>query len=180
MGYQSHKQAIPTDDTSSVYSRSPESPKFFRVDLSATLSPKHQLPEINSLDHQIALLKGSTMALETTRVRLQACKAGPQRSAQEMRRTQFRDQANENRFYRTCRFILHDLLKATSEVCEIIELQYDFEPEVNPLGNKRVLEAANSLKRALNASSRQEKWAEEDWKRKLTNFEHCDLKTAWI
>lgn len=120
------------------------------------------------------------MALETTRVRLQACKAGPQRSTQEMRRTQFRDQENENRFYRTCRCILHELLKATSEVCEIIELQYDFEPEVNPFGNKHVLEAANSLERALNASSRKETWAEKDWKRELTTLEHCDVKTAWI
>lgn len=120
------------------------------------------------------------MALETTRVRLQACKTGSRRSAEEMRRTQFRDQENENRFYRTCQCILHELLKATSEVCETIELQCEFEPEVNPFGNSRVLEAANSLKRALGTSSRQETSAEENWKCELRNSEYSDLTTAWI
>lgn len=65
------------DSTSSVYSREPESPKGY---LSGSLIPtilltRHDLPEINSLDHQIALAQGSTMALETTKSYLRSTKA---------------------------------------------------------------------------------------------------------
>lgn len=67
------------DNTSSVYSRSPEFPKTFSpLPLAPadrpSLPTQHDLPDINPLDHQIALEHGSTMALETTHTRLQRAK----------------------------------------------------------------------------------------------------------
>ena len=73
------------DDASSIYSRSPESPKDMLSSMPMMLPPRHDLPEINSLDHQIALARGSTMALETTRTRLKCSKSRNRLSLQELK-----------------------------------------------------------------------------------------------
>ncbi|CAG8017501.1 unnamed protein product [Penicillium salamii] len=58
--------------TSSIYSRSTDTAKdaIPMTTISTTLQIKPSLPEINLLDHQISMARGSTMALETTRPRL--------------------------------------------------------------------------------------------------------------
>ena len=96
-----------SDDISSIYSRTPETPKSF---LSwsyspAPLPPRRELPEINPLDHQIALARGSTMALETTRARLSVSKYRNKLSLAELKEekiSQRDQQEEENQFYRSC------------------------------------------------------------------------------
>ncbi|CAG7993568.1 unnamed protein product [Penicillium salamii] len=58
------------DDASSIYSRPPETPKStLPLDKSLhRLETRHDRPDINSLDHQIALARGYTMALEMTQL----------------------------------------------------------------------------------------------------------------
>jgi hypothetical protein len=74
------------DDSSSIYSRSVDSPKPFLTSHTANPPPaKYDLPEINSLNHQIAMAYSSTMALETTKIRLQNSKSEHKRSLPESR-----------------------------------------------------------------------------------------------
>ncbi|CAP91084.1 Pc13g00150 [Penicillium rubens Wisconsin 54-1255] len=54
------------DDASSIYSRSPESPKDMLSSMPMMLPPRHDLPEINSLDHQIALARVIDVSQELT------------------------------------------------------------------------------------------------------------------
>jgi hypothetical protein len=62
MSLKAAEQHPSVDGASSIYSRSPESPKDMLSPMPMMLPPRHNLPEINSLDHQIALARGSTMA----------------------------------------------------------------------------------------------------------------------
>ncbi|BCR99841.1 uncharacterized protein AKAW2_50183A [Aspergillus luchuensis] len=71
---------LTNDAASSIYSRELQVPpvpplSIPRKGRTPTDSPaRHDLPEINLIDHQIALARGTTMALETTRVRLRNAK----------------------------------------------------------------------------------------------------------
>ncbi|GLA79013.1 hypothetical protein CBS63078_10964 [Aspergillus niger] len=136
------------DAASSIYSREPEiTPvpplSILRKGRRPTDSPaRHDLPEINLIDHQIALARGTTMALETTR-------------------------EDENRFFRTCLKIFDDLAAVTVEVSDNLILQHGFEPEVSPVGNRRILIGMRKLQVALADSHGKEARAREEWDRRL-------------
>ncbi|RDH26516.1 hypothetical protein BDQ94DRAFT_177501 [Aspergillus welwitschiae] len=144
------------DAASSIYSREPEiTPvpplSILRKGRRPTDSPaRHDLPGINLIDHQIALARGTTMALETTRVRLQNAKKN-----------------DENRFFRTCLKIFDDLAAVTVEVSDNLILQHGFEPEVSPVGNRRILLGMRKLQEALSDSHGKEARAREEWDRRL-------------
>ena len=74
-----------SEDDASIYSRSPDSPKLGLPSQTQPVPPPagFDLPDINPIDHQIALAGGSTMALDTTRTRLQAAKSARRRSVPE-------------------------------------------------------------------------------------------------
>ncbi|GLA78606.1 hypothetical protein CBS63078_10862 [Aspergillus niger] len=129
------------DAASSIYSREPEvAPvpplSILRKGRSPTDSPaRHDLPEINLFDHQIALARGTTMALETTRVRLQnAKKNGPRslRGTLEEKWRQWERQKDENRFFRACLKIFDDLAAVAIDVPEDLILQHEIEPGASP------------------------------------------------
>jgi hypothetical protein len=170
------------DDASSIYSRSPESPKDMLSSMPMMLPPRHDLPEINSLDHQIALARGSTMALETTRTRLKCSKSRNRLSLQELKEERIcqRDQQeNENQFYRSCFENLLNLTMSIIDVSQELTLQYHFEPEARPLDNERVFQAVRKLRVALEQSRIREAQAEQIWKRqwKVSRINHT---TRWI
>lgn len=72
------------DDTSSVYSQTPEIAKDASpITMILNLPIQTPFPEINLLDHQIAMARGSTMVLETTRTRLESYKMRPELSSSE-------------------------------------------------------------------------------------------------
>ncbi|KAJ5454959.1 hypothetical protein N7530_012728 [Penicillium desertorum] len=169
--------------SSSIYSRSPNSPKGILPDDSFPLPTGHDLPEINSLDHQIALARGSTMALETTRKRLQESKVRRRLSLPELRQEKLRQwelQESENQFYRSCLDIFYSLSKAAADVSDGLALQYLFEPETSPVGNARVLQANKSLREALEYSRVQEARAEREWKRQWNVPRIWNPTTRWI
>ncbi|GCB28308.1 hypothetical protein AAWM_11193 [Aspergillus awamori] len=161
---------------SSIYSRehevAPVPPlSILRKGRSPTDSPaRHDLPEINLIDHQIALARGTTMALETTRVRIRnAKKNGPRslRDTLEEKWRQWKRQEDENRFFRTCLRIFDDLAAVAGEVSDDLILQHEFEPEVSPVGNRRILLVMRKLQEALSDSHRKEARAREKWDRRL-------------
>lgn len=158
------------DDASSVYSRSPESPKpVLPLTLMPVILPiRHDLPEINALDHQIALARGSTMALETTRSRLRGTKARHRLSLSELKEEKIRQrdqQEHENDFYRTCFKNLHQLVTVVIDSIQELALQYHFEPEATPGGNPRLLQTIQLLRLAVENSRAQEAKAEQEWTR---------------
>lgn len=182
MSLKATEQHSTADDASSIYSRSPESPKSLSNPMPMILPIRHDLPEINSLDHQIALARGSTMALETTRTRLRCSKSRNRLSLGELKEERIcqRDQQeNENQFYRSCFENFLDLTMAIIEVSQELMLQYHFEPEVRPLANKRVFQAVRKLRVAMEQSRIREAHAEQVWKRqwKVSRVNHT---TRWI
>ncbi|KAF3029187.1 hypothetical protein N7455_009170 [Penicillium solitum] len=184
MSMKATEQHLPADDSSSIYSRSTECPKnLLPWNSMPTMLPiRHDLPEINSLDHQIALAKGSTMALETTRTRLKCSKSRNRLSLLELRNERIcqRDlQEDENEFYRSCFQNLVFLSMVMTEVSQDLTLQYHFEPEAKPLGNKRVLQAVSKLRVATEQSRIREAQAEQVWKRQL-KVPRFNPTTRWI
>lgn len=178
------RQHLPADDASSIYSRSTQCPEHL---LPCNSKPmrfpiRHDLPEINSLDHQIALARGSTMALETTRTRLKSSKSGNRLSFQELKEERIRQrdqQENENEFYRSCFKSLLSLTMVIFEVSQDLTLQYHFEPEISPLGNSRVFQAIRKLFVAVEQSRSQEAQAEQAWKQQW-NVPRVNPTTRWI
>lgn len=179
---------MPQDNTSSVYSRSPESPKpFSPLPLAPADKPslpaQHDLPEINPLDHQIALAHGSTMALETTHTRLQRAKTDQPlslRRSREKKLRQWKDQKEENRFYCKCLESFRKLSRMALGACQDLLLQYCFEPEVSPVGNTRVLETVEKLRTALEWSRAQEARAEHRYKQQWNIPRVGGPSTKWI
>jgi hypothetical protein len=179
-------EGTPTnDDASSTYSRFSHTPKLEQstsgpgIPLPAT----HDLPEINSLDHQIALARGSTMALETTRARLRCAKPDRPLSLPEMREEklqQWENQDRENRFYGECLAIFDELSTSVTCVSQTLALQHYFEPESSPVGNARVLEAVHKLREALENSRKREAQAENRWKRQLNVPRLGSPSSRWI
>ncbi|KAF7589636.1 hypothetical protein BBP40_004009 [Aspergillus hancockii] len=173
------------DDTSSIYSRLPDCPKFgcLPTSIRPRPTPDHDLPEINSLDHAIALARGSTMALETTRTRLQSVKTVrrlPLRELREEKLQQWELQEYENRFYHTCLDIFCDLAAVAINVSQGLVLQHHFEPEVNPVGNDRLLLAVHELRTALEESREREARAEFEWKGRWNVPRVGAPSTRWI
>lgn len=172
------------DNTSSIYSRSPDSVKF--TDQSAPVPPpvpNRERPEINPLDHAIALARGSTIALETTRVRLQRAKAARRLSLGELREEKLRQwerQESENRFYHTCLDIFCGLAATVVNVAQTLSLQDMFEPEINPVGDHRVLQAVQTLRTALEQSREREARAEFEWKKQWNVPRVGAPSTRWI
>ncbi|CAP99875.1 hypothetical protein PCH_Pc22g25870 [Penicillium rubens Wisconsin 54-1255] len=60
-----------------------------------TLQIKPSLPEINLLDHQISMARGSTMALETTQPRLRESKTQPEMSISELKAERIQAQPSQ-------------------------------------------------------------------------------------
>ncbi|KAI2791717.1 hypothetical protein POX_c04591 [Penicillium oxalicum] len=176
---------VTSDDASSIYSRPPEAPQDT---LSWKLMPiilpiRHDLPEINSLDHQIAMARGSTIALETTRTRIQSSKSQNRLSLSELRKEKLRQrdqQENENQFYRDCFENLHQLLLDVVEAAQDLTLQYYFEPETSPVGNEHVQQAIHRLRAALGQSKVHEAQAEQEWKRQWSVSRVWSPPTRWI
>jgi hypothetical protein len=173
---------VSKDDASSVYSRSPESPKLSTLE-EVPHPFRFSLPEINTLDHQLAMSSGTSMALETTRSRLQRSKTKHRMSLPELRESKLRQweqQKHENEFYASCRENLLNLSRAALEVAQQLLLQYHFEPEVNPVGNVRLLQAIQALRASLDESKRREIEAEQTWKRewRVTHIQRS--RNSWI
>ena len=126
---------------------------------------RHYLPEINSLDHQIAVARGSTIALETTRTRIQSSKSQNRLSLSELREETLRQrdqQETENQFYRACFENLHQVLLDVVEAAQDITLHYYCEPEVSPVRNKHVQQAIHKLRTTLDRSRVHEVQAEQE------------------
>ncbi|KAL2782600.1 hypothetical protein BJX66DRAFT_331093 [Aspergillus keveii] len=143
----SNRSMLGNEDDASIYSRSPDCPKLGLPSQAQSVPPPagFDLPDINPLDHQIALAAGSTMALDTTRTRLQAVKYARRRSVPETlkdKRQQWEQQERENQFYEHCLDIFQHLTTY-------------FEPEG----------AAQKLRGALQQAQECEAVAEHEWKK---------------
>ncbi|GFF63480.1 hypothetical protein IFM51744_11139 [Aspergillus udagawae] len=149
------------DAASSIYSRGPEIPPLSvpRKQGLANLPARHDLTEISLLDHQIALAGGTTMALETTRTRLQDAKRERPLSLPETlekKWEQWKRQEDENRFFMDCLRILNDLTAVVIEVSESLieesgspDVQRDIRVGVSPASKERVFQMIHKLQRAL-------------------------------
>lgn len=175
------------DDASSIYSRTPETPKSF-LSWSHTPVPsplRRDLPDINSLDHQIALARGSTMALETTRARLSILKNQKKLSLLELKNqkiAQREHQEDENQFYSSCFDNFRRLATTVFEVSAVeptqdLSLQSHFDPE---LGNANLKLTLDTLRVALENSRIQEAQAERNWKSKWKVSRLWDSAPRWI
>ncbi|CRL30052.1 unnamed protein product [Penicillium camemberti] len=153
------------DDSSSVYSRPIDSPKVSLTSRAAsTLPAKHELPEINSLDHQIAMARGSTMALETTRVRLQSSKSEHRRSLPELRSEKLRQLGQQKMI----------------EAIQDLTPQSYFEPDATSVRNLNILQAIRHLRERLEKSRVQEARAEQNWKSQWDPCRIWDPTSRWI
>lgn len=175
------------DDSSSIYSRTPETPKSF-LSWSHTLEsvlPVRESPDINPLDHQIALVRGTTMALETTRARLSISKYNKKLSLRELKNeklSQREQQEEENQFYRSCFENFRRLVVTVFEVSAVeptqdMSLQSHFDPEQ---ANANLKLAVDRLRVALEASRSQEAQDERAWKSKWKVSRFWDPAPRWI
>ncbi|KAJ1713242.1 hypothetical protein NYO67_4578 [Aspergillus flavus] len=165
-----YRSMLGSEDDASIYSRSPDSPKLGLPSRAQTMPPPagFDLPDINPLDHQIALARGSTMALDTTRTRLQAAKSVRRRSVPETlkdKRQQWEQQERENHFYEQCLHIFHELTAVAIDVSQELSLLQYFEPEVNLAGHPRIWGAVQRLRDALRKAQEREAVAEYEWKK---------------
>ncbi|KAL7649031.1 hypothetical protein ACMYSQ_012538 [Aspergillus niger] len=181
----SYRSMRGSDDDASIYSRSPDSPKLGLLSrVPPVPSPAgFDRPDINPLDHQIALAHGSTMALDTTRTRLQAVKSARRRSVPETlkdKRQQWEQQERENQFYEYCLHIFQNMTAVAIDVSQELSLLRLFEPEVNLAGHPRVWEAAHKLRDALRQAWEREAVAEYEWK-KQWNMPRMGMPSSrWI
>ncbi|CAG8261962.1 unnamed protein product [Penicillium salamii] len=176
------------DDASSIYSRPPETPKStLPLDKSLQrLKTWRDRPDINSLDHQIALARGSTMALEMTRTRLQCSKVRHRLSLPETKQEkmcQLNQQEVENEFYRTCHDVFPELSVAILGIIDasqefIIQCHYD--SDLKLAGNIQIRQLPHGLRDALERSRTRKALAEREWKRKCNIRPSWGLSTSWI
>lgn len=158
------------DNNSSIYSRPLDAAKHATSTdpLPAIPSIGFSVPEINLLDHQIAMARGSTMALEMTRSRLQLCKGWVNIPRPELRRQKLRQKAQQNRendFYRNCFQIFRQLIITIMESTQDLALQYHFNLGKGPVKDPRLIRTIILLKVALDKSRAEEAEAEKQWKR---------------
>ncbi|CEL11778.1 hypothetical protein ASPCAL14874 [Aspergillus calidoustus] len=181
----STRSMLGNEDDASVYSRSPDCPKLELPSQAPTVPPPagFDLPDISPLDHQIALAGGSTMALDTTRTRLQAVKSARRRSIPETmkdKRQQWEQQERENQFYEHCLHIFQHLTAVAIDVSQELSLLQYFEPEVNLAGHPRIWGAAQKLRGALRQAQEREAVAEYEWK-KQWNMPRMGLPSSrWV
>lgn len=133
-----------------------------------TLQIKPSLPEINLLDHQISMARGSTMALETTRPRLRKSKTVPKMSITELkakRLQQHSQQGLENDFIASVlRASINSSARQWMDATRSLALQYHFNPATSPSGDPRLIRAIISLRVALDKSRAEETSAEQELK----------------
>ena len=169
---------------SSVYSRLPEAKKPLSTNHEvAKRAQDRELPEINALDHQIAVSSGSTMALETTKIRLQCSKANSPTTLDEIRLQklcQFDQQENENIFYQSCREILHELSDTVRRILLDFEPENPFEPEAIFLDEFKVKSISRDLRVALELSRSQEARAEQHWKEQWSSSRIWKPTARWL
>ncbi|KAH2362496.1 hypothetical protein KXV92_006727 [Aspergillus fumigatus] len=163
------------DVASSIYSRDQEIPPLSvpHKQGRAKSPASHDLTEINLLDHQIALVGGTTMALETTRTRLKNAKHERPLSLPETlekKWEQWKRQEEENQFFSACLSILNDLTAVAIEVSECLReeserlvFQQNFESWISPADNKRVFQSIHKLQKAFIESQGREIRARVKW-----------------
>lgn len=123
------------------------------------------------------------MALETTRSRLRSTKAQrrlPLSEMKEQRIHQRNEQEHENQFYRSCFESFHELAMTTIESIQDLALQYHFEPEARPAGNRHLRITLEHLRNALEQSKVQEARAEQGWKRQWGISRMSKPATRWL
>ncbi|KAJ5626361.1 hypothetical protein N7510_002670 [Penicillium lagena] len=173
------------DDTSSIYSRSPETAKDAKPKaVTANILPiQKSYQEINSLDHQIAMSGGSTMALESTRSRLKISKEQPKLSLLKLKkeRLQQRDQQErENDFYRNCFKNFHQLVSSVMDSTQSLALQYHFNTGEGPSGDPRLIRTMVLIRVALDKSRAEEAQAEQEWKQQWNVHSARKSATRWL
>jgi hypothetical protein len=129
------------DNTSSIYSRSTDTAKdaIPMTTIPTTLQIKPSLPEINLLDHQISMARGSTMASKTTRPRMRKSKTTRDVGFQQ-------------------------IVSTTMDATQSLALQYHFDPANSPSGDPCLIRAIVSVRVALDTSRTEETSAEQEWK----------------
>jgi hypothetical protein len=158
------------DNASSIYSRSPDTAKDAKPTTTTAVTPPLQtsFPEINSLDHQIAMAGGSTMVVETTRPRLKVSKKSPKITPRALKKQwlqQRSQQERENEFYSGCFRNFHRLVATVMDSTQDLALQYHFNPGTSPAGDPRLIRTIVLLKTALDKLRAKEAQAEAEWKR---------------
>ncbi|CAG8904678.1 unnamed protein product [Penicillium nalgiovense] len=148
------------DNTSSIYSRSTDTAKdaIPMTTIPTTLQIKPSLPEINLLDHQISMARGSTMALETTRPRLRKSKTNPK--------------CRYPNLPPTCQHHNGRDPKSSSAV--------SFQPGKHPFWGPAPDSAIVSLRVALDKARAEETSAEQEWKQqwKVSSVRQSSLR--WL
>ena len=176
------------DNGSSIYSRSSGFHKSPNSTGSLRQTPPQQAkiddrPEVNQVDHQIAMAHGSTIALEVMHNRLASAKSQRRLSSREWQDNLVREleaHRHENAFFRVCYRLLEDLLQAAVEVSQELTLQHYFKPETASSGNQRILMGSQLLRRAVQQSRIREAHAELAWKRFWNIPRNWSPPTRWI
>ena len=172
------------DSASSIYSRSADTAKDAKPIAMTTVAPPLQtsFPEINSLDHQIAMAGGSTMVMETTRPRLKVSKKSPKTTPRALKQQwlqQRSQQERENEFYSDCFRNFHRLVATVMDCTQDLALQYHFNPGESPAGDPRLIRTIVLLKTALDKSRVEEAQAEAEWKRQC-GISAEKATTRWV
>ena len=172
------------DSASSIYSRPADTAKDAKSIAMTTVAPPIQtsFPEINSLDHQIAMAGGSTMVMETTRPRLKVSKKSPKTTPRALKQQwlqQRSQQERENEFYSGCFRNFHRLVATVMDSTQDLALQYHFNPGASPAGDPRLIRTIVLLKTALDKSRVEEAQAEAEWKRQY-GISAEKATTRWV
>ena len=173
------------DNTSSIYSRSPDTAKDAKPTAMTPVIPQLQtcFPEINSLDHQIAMAGGSTMVVETTRSRLNVSKKHAKFSPPALKERwlqQRSQQEHENHFYSSCFLNFHRLVASIVDSTQDLALQYHFNPGASPSRDPRLIRTIILLRVALDKSRAEEAQAESEWKRQWGVPSVQNPATRWV
>ncbi|KAJ5654977.1 hypothetical protein N7490_001980 [Penicillium lividum] len=172
------------DSATSIYSR-PADPAQDAEPIAMTpVAPPLQtsFPEINSLDHQIAMAGGSTMAVEATRPRLRMSKRSPKTTPRALKQQwlqQRNQQERENDFYTDCFKNFRQLVATVMNSTQDLALQYHFNPGASPAGDPRLIRTTVLLKTALDKSRMEEAQAEAEWKRQC-GLSVENVATRWV
>lgn len=171
------------DSASSIYSRPADTAKDVKPIEMTTVAPlRTSFPEINSLDHQIAMAGGSTMVVETTRPRLKVSKKSSKTTPRALKQQwlqQRNQQARENEFYTNCFQAFHQLVATVMDSTQDLALQYHFNPGASPAGDPRLIRTIVLLKTALDKSRMAEAQAEAEWKRQC-GLSVRKVATRWV
>ncbi|KAJ5267219.1 hypothetical protein N7478_010027 [Penicillium angulare] len=155
--------ARPPSNASSVYSRSPDTPRP-HSSRAMPVPVWDDLPEITPLDHRIFVAGRTTMALETTKTHLSTAKSvGPPPDPITEKRIQRDQQAQENKFYCTCCVNFCHLATAVVDITQKLVLEEHFHSDQFAPINARLCRATLALWAALDASKVEEDRAEHIW-----------------